>query len=87
MMSDKPFRDNTPNPNIADTPPPLFTKTIDEALIFLRDEIKYFIELYKKDAELKIENPFFGFLNFEEQVHLLYKHALHHLRQFNIIPE
>jgi hypothetical protein len=29
-------------------------------------------------------NPIFGDLNYEQNVRLLYKHALHHLRQFGL---
>jgi hypothetical protein len=35
---------------------------------------------------LTTRNPFFGDLNFAENVHLLHKHALHHLRQFGVVP-
>lgn len=82
MISDKPFRENTPNPNMAETPKPTDTATIPLALEWLQNEIDNFVLVYQQNDNLRIANPFFGELNFEEQVHLLHKHALHHLKQF-----
>jgi len=41
-------------------------------------------EVYAANEKLQIRNPFFGDLNFEQNVALLYKHAVHHLKQFGI---
>ncbi len=82
MLSDKPFRDNTPNPYLPDEPPPPVTLSIDEAIEALNRDIQTFLHTFESDPELRILNPFFGNLNFSEWVHLLHKHALHHLRQF-----
>jgi DinB superfamily len=86
MMSDKPFKDNTPNPYLPDEPAPTSSETVIESLDFLQKDIDHFINLFEKDIDLKILNPFFGNLNFDEWTHLLHKHALHHLRQFGITP-
>ncbi|MBL7773752.1 MAG: DinB family protein [Chitinophagaceae bacterium] len=86
MMSDRPFKDNTPNPNLPVEPEPAKFASKQEAIDALRSEIQTFISVFKEDETLRIVNPFFGNLNFQEWVHLLHKHALHHLRQFNIIP-
>ena len=84
MMSEKPFRDNTPNPYLPDEPEAPFHSSIHESLDNLQMDINFFIETFQHQSEEKVLNPFFGHLNFEERVHLLYKHALHHLRQFGI---
>jgi len=86
MMSDKPFRDNTPNPNLADTPLPPRFMDVEDSLNDLKFEMDAFFIVYEQ-PELRVTNPFFGNLNKEEQVHLLHKHALHHLRQFGVLPE
>ena len=86
MMSEKPFRENTNNPLIGSEPAPLQYKTVQAALGALQQELIYFFEAYEKDPQLIIRNPFFGDLNFDQQVHLLYKHALHHLKQFGVEP-
>ena len=52
----------------------------------LQLELIYFFEAFGKDPQLITRNPFFGDLNFEQNVQLLYKHALHHLRQFGVEP-
>jgi hypothetical protein len=86
MMSDKPFKENTINPLLAEEPAPLRYKTVQAAIGALQQELIYFFEAYEKNPALVIRNPFFGDLNFEQNVQLLYKHALHHLRQFGVEP-
>lgn len=86
MMSDKPFKENTVNPLLGKEPNGLRYKTVQAAIGALQMELIYFFEAFEKDHLLITRNPFFGDLNFEQNVQLLYKHALHHLRQFGVIP-
>lgn len=86
MMSDKPFKENTINPLMGEDPAPLQHKTVQAAIGSLQLELIYFFEAYEKNPAQIICNPFFGDLNFEQNVQLLYKHALHHLRQFGVVP-
>lgn len=87
MMSDKPFKENTVNPLMAEEPPPLRYKTVQAAIGALQQELITFFEVYEKEPGMTILNPFFGELNFEQNVQLLYKHAIHHLRQFGVEPQ
>jgi hypothetical protein len=82
MMSDKPFRENTNNVLLSETPPPVRNKTITEALAELQEEIDHFFVVFRDKRQESTRNPFFGDLSFEENIQLLYKHAAHHLRQF-----
>lgn len=84
MLSDKPFKENTKNPLMGEEPAPLRYKTIQAATGTLQQELIYFFEAFEKNPQLVTRNPFFGDLNFEQNVQLLYKHALHHLRQFGV---
>lgn len=86
MMSEKPFRENTINPLMGEEPAPLHFKTVQAAIGALQQELIHFFEVYEKNPGMVIRNPFFGDLNFEQNVQLLYKHALHHLRQFGVEP-
>jgi hypothetical protein len=86
MMSEKPFKENTKNPLLDEMPRPTHFKTIQGAIGALQQELIYFFEAFEKDPNLVTRNPFFGDLNFEQNVQLLHKHALHHLRQFGIEP-
>jgi len=86
MMGDKPFKENTINPLLGEEPAPLRYKTIQAAIGALQQELIYFFEAFEKDHGLITRNPFFGDLTFEQSVQLLYKHALHHLRQFGVEP-
>jgi hypothetical protein len=86
LMSDKPFAENIKNPLLGEEPRPLQYKTVQAAIGGLQQEIISFFEAFEKNPSLLTRNPFFGDLNFEENVQMLYKHSLHHLRQFGIVP-
>ncbi len=84
MMSEKPFKENTKSPVLAEEPAPLKKHTKEAAIGKLQEEIIYFFETFEKTPGLKTSNPVFGELDFEMNIQLLYKHALHHLKQFGI---
>lgn len=84
LLSDKPLRENTKNPLLGEEPAPLRYHTVQAAIGALQQELNYFFEAYEANPQLVIRNPLFGDLNFDENVQLLYKHALHHLRQFGV---
>jgi hypothetical protein len=86
MMSDKPFKENTKNPLLGEEPVALRYKTVQAAIGALQQELIYFFEAFEKDHQFVTRNPLFGDLTFEQSVQLLYKHALHHLRQFGVEP-
>jgi hypothetical protein len=86
LMSDKPFKENISNPLMNEEPATLRYKTVQGAIGALQQELIYFFQAYENDPAMVIRNPFFGDLNFEQNVQLLYKHALHHLRQFGVEP-
>jgi hypothetical protein len=86
MMSEKPFKENTKNPLLGEEPYPLRFKTVQAAIGALQQELIYFFEAFEKDHQFVTRNPLFGDMTFEQSVQLLYKHALHHLRQFGVEP-
>jgi hypothetical protein len=77
------FKDNTPNQLLPDEPQPVTTPSIGDAIDNLEDEIQDFLDIYKGEPGKKVQNAFFGELDYYEQVQLLYKHAKHHARQFS----
>lgn len=86
LMSDKPFRENTKNPLLSEEPSPLRYKTMQGAIGALQQELINFFQAFEANPNLVTRNPIFGDLNFEQNVQLLHKHALHHLRQFGVVP-
>jgi hypothetical protein len=82
MMSNKPFKENTPNPLLPEDPRPHRFNTIQAAIGALQMELIYFFQAFDNNPGLTTRNPFFGDLNFDQNVQLLHKHALHHLKQF-----
>lgn len=85
LQSDIPFKENTKNPLLPETPMEHRYQTIQQALDALQAEINEFFKVYEGDDTLKINNPVFGDLNFEDQLRLLDKHTKHHLKQFGLI--
>ncbi len=84
-LSDKEFKPNTKNALMSDDAAPLRNKNIEEALKELEVEIAEFLSFFEQKPGHTVTNPFFGDLNYEEWLHLLHKHAIHHLKQFNLI--
>ena len=84
LFSDKPFKVNTKNPLLPEAAPPLRKPNMKEAIKKLHEELNYFFHAFEKNPELKTVNPFYGELDYAGNVQLLYKHALHHLKQFSI---
>jgi hypothetical protein len=84
LASEKPFRENTSNSLMSDTPAPLKHATKQGAINELQDEIDHFFAVHEQETDRTTPNPFFGTLGFDQQVQLLYKHATHHLRQFGL---
>lgn len=84
VLSDKPMRENTKNSLMGDVPPPHRHEQIEDAYVELEGEIKDFEATFASDKNKTIRNPFFGDLNYELWIALLYKHGTHHLRQFGI---
>jgi len=84
VLSEKPFRENTVNPLMPEVPAPVINVSKEEAVDELQNEINFFFTVFEKNNLQVTRNPFFGDLNFEENVHLLHKHAAHHLRQFGV---
>ena len=85
MLSDKPFRENTKNIELPEIPDPALQPSLKEAIAELNNELVDFVNFYKPEPAQKLMNPFFGELNYDEWVHLLHKHAMHHGRQFGLV--
>ena len=85
LQSETPFKENTRNPFLGETPPPVKHNTMQQAIEELQQELNYLFQQYESTPGLKVHNAIFGDLNFEDQVQLLHKHAVHHLKQFGLI--
>jgi len=84
-MSDKEFKPNTHNTLMSEEPAPLRHNNMQDAIEELHQEVTAFFSFYQNTPNHLVSNPFFGDLNYKEWVHLLYKHARHHLKQFGLI--
>lgn len=84
LATEKPFRENTPNALMPETPLPVRHADVRDAIGELKAELDHFFMVHEQDAARVTPNPFFGNLVFDQQVQLLHKHATHHLRQFGL---
>lgn len=84
LESEKPFRENTVNPLLPEVPAPVRNPSKDDAIRELKEEITFFFSVFEKNNLQVTRNPIFGDLNYEQNIQLLYKHALHHLKQFGL---
>lgn len=85
LHSDKPFRENTPNPLLTEVPRAVVFPTYEAAIQDLEIAMSEFFNAFAENKELEVLNPFFGLLNVTWSMQLLVKHAQHHLRQFGIL--
>lgn len=85
IETDLPFKENTKSPALPEEPIPHHYPNITTALDKLEQELNTMFQVYEENEGLEILNPVFGPLNYTQQVSLIYKHALHHLKQFGLI--
>ena len=85
LMSEEPFKENTKNPLIAEEGIPLRQRDLPSAINKLKKELDYFFEVFENHPELKTGNAFFGELDYDMNIQLLHKHAMHHLKQFGLV--
>ena len=85
MLSDALFRENTKVPVMPEEPRPHKYASMQEAIVKMEEELKAVFTFYQKNPSKTLVSPMFGDLNYEEQIHLLHKHAMHHLRQFGLV--
>ena len=85
LKSEEPFKENIKNPLIPDEGIQLHQPDLASAINKLQKELDYFFEAFTANSELITGNAFFGQLNYEMNVQLLYKHAMHHLKQFGLV--
>lgn len=85
LMSEKPFKENTKNPLMSEQPLPATHALMIDSINELQQELNEFFAAFEKNPALTTGNAFFGSLNYEQNVHLLHKHAQHHLKQFGLI--
>ena len=84
LMSDDPFKENIKNPLIPEEGFKLRKPDMESAINKLQKELDYFFEIFEKHPDIKTGNPFFGQLDYNMNVQLLHKHAMHHLKQFGL---
>jgi hypothetical protein len=85
LMSDKPFPQGVVNPLFPKDTKPIRNANIADALKELSSELSFYFSVLQSDTELIILQPYFGVLNKEMNLQAVYKHALHHLKQFGVV--
>jgi len=81
LMTDKLFKPETKNSMMGEEPAPVNNENTNELFDELQSQLNRFDERFQ-DENLVVRNPIFGDLNEELWTRLLYKHCIHHLKQF-----
>lgn len=84
MMSETPFKENTKSPVLPEEPSPLKYATKQAAIGVLHEELIDFFEVFDKNPSMRTTHPAFGALDLAENVQIMHKHAVHHLKQFGV---
>jgi hypothetical protein len=82
LASDKEFRPETKNVMMGDEPLPMRNSSLAAAIAELQSEVTAFSNYFAANPGSRIRNPIFGDLDYTQWTQLLYKHFLHHLKQF-----
>lgn len=85
VKSDREFKPNTKNVLLPEVAVPAQKASMQASIEELKTEIADFFAYFKKNPEGVLMNPFFGELNYDLWMDLLYKHCLHHAKQFELI--
>ncbi|MEO8823232.1 MAG: hypothetical protein ABI366_06615 [Ginsengibacter sp.] len=85
LMSENSFKENMVNPLIPKEGIPHRQPDLSSAIDKLQKELEHFFRVFEKNPDLKTDNAFFGKLDYNMNIQLLHKHALHHLRQFGLL--
>ena len=83
MMSNEHFKENTRVPVMPEEPRAHKYASLEEAIAKTETELHDIFTAYADQPGKKLMHPMFGELDYEQQIHYLYKHAQHHLRQLN----
>jgi len=84
LFSEKEFKPGTPNSQMPETPEQPRLESLEAAIEELEINLYKFFERFAGKENETENHIFFGPLNYEEYLTLLYKHVLHHLKQFGL---
>ena len=85
LFSEHPFKENTDNPLIPKEGLLHRQKDLAASINKVQQELNYFFGAFESNPALKTTNAFFGELDYNQNIQLLYKHAMHHLKQFDLV--
>lgn len=84
LLTDIPFKENTKSPLLGETPEPLNSSSVESALQELKKAVSTYNNQYAIQDDVLVFHPIFGTLDKQLNDALLYKHAVHHLKQFGV---
>ena len=85
VMSDREFKPNTKNVLLPEIAVAAQKANMEDSIQEFKNEVEDFFAYFKNHPQAVLMNPFFGELNFEGWMALLYKHCLHHAKQFELL--
>lgn len=85
LQSDKEFKPETKSVMLGESPVPVRHSSLEEAVAELRTEMHDFKVYFEQHPDARLRNPIFGDLDRVAWTQLLFKHFLHHLKQFGAV--
>ena len=76
---------NSKNRMLPENPIPVKNKDIESAIQEYESEINTFVNYFEKNKDATLMNPIFGEFTYDNWIFLLWKHAVHHAKQFALI--
>lgn len=87
VMSEREFKPNTKNVLLPEVAVAAQKASMEESISELQSEINDFFAYFESKPNAILMNPFFGELTYEKWIALLYKHCLHHAKQFELVKD
>lgn len=76
---------NTKNRMLPDDPEPFKNADMESAIQEYEAELLAFVDYFAANPGTTLMNPIFGAFTYDNWLHLLYKHAIHHAKQFGLV--
>ena len=87
LIQDSPMRRSVPSPTGNNNLQPLRSKSLEEAVSKLKEEILKFDEFISAHPDHEAIHPYGGVLNADDWLLFTRKHMKHHFIQFGLIPD
>ena len=84
-LGDNDLTVNSKNRMLPEDPIPVRNKDMEAAIQEYESKVEAFVNYFEKNKGATLMNPAFGEFTYDNWLHLMWKHAVHHAKQFALI--